>query len=135
MKTKKISSVFYYWLTLIMIALSVLTGIVSYLIQNNIDKEIVNKLLVQKLSETTKSIQKISDEYLISNAQVISNHIKTIQKYEEITTETLQNIAKENQAEEGKLVKYNIQLENQANTDALTGLYNRRAFDAMMDEL
>lgn len=100
MKTKKISSVFYYWLTLIMIALSVLTGIVSYLIQNNIDKEIVNKLLVQKLSETTKSIQKISDEYLISNAQVISNHIKTIQKYEEITTETLQNIAKENQAEE-----------------------------------
>lgn len=27
---------------------------------------------------------------------------------------------------EGRLVEYNIQLENEANTDALTGLYNRR---------
>ena len=32
----------------------------------------------------------------------------------------------ESQEVEGKLVEYNIQLENEANTDALTGLYNRR---------
>ena len=32
----------------------------------------------------------------------------------------------ESQSEEGKLVQYNIKLENEANTDALTGLYNRR---------
>ena len=32
----------------------------------------------------------------------------------------------ETQSEEGKLVQYNIKLENEANTDALTGLFNRR---------
>lgn len=42
---------------------------------------------------------------------------------------------KENQAEEGKLVKYNIQLENQANTDALTGLYNRRRIKEKLNEI
>ncbi len=34
--------------------------------------------------------------------------------------------ANETQKEDGKLMQYNIQLENEANTDALTGLYNRR---------
>lgn len=34
--------------------------------------------------------------------------------------------ASETQKEDGKLIQYNIQLENEAYTDALTGLYNRR---------
>lgn len=33
---------------------------------------------------------------------------------------------KDSQTQEGQLVQYNIKLENEANTDALTGLYNRR---------
>lgn len=42
---------------------------------------------------------------------------------------------KEEQTEDKKLVKYNIQLENQARTDALTGLYNRRFIVDMLDRI
>lgn len=100
MNTRKLSSAFYHWLSLLMIALFLFIAITNFLLQNNVDKKIIDKLLIQTLEERTKSIQTISDEYLISTAFVISNQIKTIQKYEEITTEVLQNIAKENEADE-----------------------------------
>lgn len=100
MNTRKLSSAFYHWLSLLMIALFLFIAITNFLLQNNVDKKIIDKLLIQTLEERTKSIQTISDEYLISTAFVISNQIKTIQKYEEITTEVLQKIAKENEADE-----------------------------------
>lgn len=100
MNTRKLSSVFYHWLSVLMIALFLFIAFTNFILQNNVDKKIVDKLLIQTLEERTKSIQTISDEYLISTAFVISNQIKTIQKYEEITTEVLQNIAKENEADE-----------------------------------
>lgn len=44
--------------------------------------------------------------------------------------------SKESQASEGKLQEYNVQLETQANTDPLTGLYNRRrAMDYLDKEM
>lgn len=42
---------------------------------------------------------------------------------------------KESQALEGKLVEYNIQLVNQANTDPLTGLSNRRRITERLREI
>ena len=41
----------------------------------------------------------------------------------------------ENQAQEKKLVTYNIQLENEANTDALTGLVNRRRIRDIIEKI
>lgn len=97
---KKISSQFYYWLTIIMASLFVTTAFTNFSIQNKVYKRIVNNFLVQKLSDTTKSVQTISDEYLVSAAYAISNEIKTIGKYEDITTDLLKKIAEKHSAEE-----------------------------------
>lgn len=43
--------------------------------------------------------------------------------------------SKDSQTLEGKLIDYNTQLEDQANTDALTGLYNRRKAKTYLESL
>lgn len=43
--------------------------------------------------------------------------------------------SKDSQSLEGKLIDYNNQLQNQANTDALTGLYNRRKAMQYLEQL
>ncbi|MCR5735551.1 MAG: GGDEF domain-containing protein [Lachnospiraceae bacterium] len=43
--------------------------------------------------------------------------------------------SKEKQAEESKLVKYNYRLQKEANTDRLTGLYNRRRAEEYLAEI
>ncbi len=43
--------------------------------------------------------------------------------------------SKDSQALEGKLIDYNNQLQDQANTDALTGLYNRRKAMQYLEQL
>lgn len=43
--------------------------------------------------------------------------------------------SKDSQALEGKLIDYNNQLQDQANTDALTGLYNRRKATQYLEQI
>lgn len=107
MISKKISSQFYYWLIIIMVALFTVTVLTNFSIQNKVYKSYVNRLLIQKLSDTTKSIQTISNEQLISEASDISNEISLISKYEELSTELLQQIAKKHSAEEINIVNIN----------------------------
>ncbi|MBQ0003191.1 MAG: response regulator [Treponema sp.] len=104
MKNRKISSIFYRWLAVSMFIFFTITAFLNFSIQNKIDKKVINNLLIQNLTDITESIQTISDEYLISTAYVISNQIKTINKYEEITIPILQEIARENSAEEVNII-------------------------------